>query len=306
MISLPRRLVLLALFGVIVACVAGVLASGQQTRAQVLGALTRSSLDELALLAGVVDDAGQLQREAAMPLEVVAEGGSVWALETVRASVEANPNFSVDASSHILRSEIVEAPGGIAVQLHLWRAGWELREPEPRRARVAPWAAILGGVLGAIAALFSGRLSIGLATSGVLAQLALNFDPLPRGLFPSQTLAQAWASGPLAQRGMAWIRGMGSAELAVLVGLLTVSLILVAFDHRRSRGEVQDLGLGGASLTAGLGFIGALCWLEAASRGALLAACDLRYGAFLGLVAFGGLILAWLPAIRVARDSWRV
>ena len=93
--------------------------------------------------------------------------------------------------------------------------------------------------------------------------------------------------------------------LGVVVALFVASLVLVGFDHRRSRGADEDLGLGDASLTALLGTLGALCWLEVASRGALFAACDVRVGAYFGWLGLAGLILAWLPAIRVAREAWR-
>ena len=68
---------------------------------------------------------------------------------------------------------------------------------------------------------------------------------------------------------------------------------------------MRDLGLGSAGLAALVGSFGALAWIEAASRGSLFAACDVRFGAWSGWLALLGLIVAWLPAIRVAREAWR-
>ena len=305
MTSISRRLVIVGLIGVICACLGGLGAGSQATRDAVLRTMASRSLAELALLSGVSDDSGELQRVAAMEVEVVSDGGAMWALTGVEEAVEASPHFALGNSPHVIRSEFIDERGGVALQLHLWRSGWELREPEPRRARVAPWAAVVGGVVGAIIALFTSRISFGLASAGVIAQIGLALDPLPEHLFPPQGLAAAWASGPLVARCIDWVRNMDLLGLGVVSALLTASVVLVAFDHRRSRGDESDLGLGVASFTAIFGTIGGLCWLEAASRGALFAACDLRFGAYLGLVALLGLILAWLPAIGVARESWR-
>lgn len=305
MISISRALIVTALVGIILACVGGLLADSSATRSAVVRSMAARSLDELAFLAGLTDEDGALQRDAAMPVEVVADGGPTWALTSVEAAVDRSEYFAREPSRHILRSEVIDARGGVALQLHLWRAGWELREPQPRRAHVAAWTAVLGGVLGAIAALYFARLSAGMAVAGLTTQLSLALDPLAPELFPPRRLTEAWASGPLVRWVAEQIGTMGALELGIVFAVLAGSLVLVGFDHRRTRGRDDDLGLGVALLTALLGSVGAIAWFEAAGRASLLAACDLRVGAWAGLLVVLGLILAWLPAIRIARESWR-
>jgi hypothetical protein len=303
--SISRSTLILALVGVIVACLATQLARGTAARQAATHGLAVSALDELALLAGVSDDAGELQRDEPMPVEVISDGGPLWALDSVERAVSGSSYFAVGNSPHLLRTELIDERGGIALQLHLWRGGWELREPEPRRVRVAPAAVVLGGLLGAALSLLTRRLSLGIVAAGVLAQVLLAFDPLPPELFPPQRLFDTWATGPLVGRGLAVIRKLDTLGLALVAAVGAGSLVLVAFDHRRTRGREDALGLGSATLAAVFGTIGGVAWLEAASRGSLLAACDLRFGAWAGWLALLGLILAWVPAIRVAREAWR-
>jgi hypothetical protein len=303
--SISRTRLIVALLGVIVACLATQLARGTAARRAATHGLAVSALDELALLAGVADDAGNLQRTEPMPIEVISDGGPMWVLDSVERAVSSSGYFAVGNSRHLLRSEVIEARGGIALQLHLWREGWELREPEPRRVRVAPAAVVLGGLLGAALSLLTRRLSFGIVAAGVFAQVLLALDPLPPDLFPPQRLLDTWATGPLVGRVLLVIRKLDTLGLAIIAAVGAGSLVLVAFDHRRTSGREGDLGLGPAGLAAVFGTIGGVAWIEAASRGSLFAACDLRFGAWAGWLALLGLIVAWLPAIRVAREAWR-
>lgn len=304
MISISRPLLIAALIGVIVACLGALWSGGQATREAATHGLARRSIDELALLAGVADDRGELPH-GPMSVEVIADGGPLWVLDVVERATERSGSFRVDNSPHLLRAELIDERGGIALQLHLWRGGWELREPQPRRIRIAVWAVVLAGLLGAVAATYSRRISVGLATAGVLAQLLLALDPLPAELFPPQGLLAAWGEGPLFGRLLAGIRAMSNLQVAIAAAVVALCLVLVAFDHKRSRDRADALGLGNAGFAAVLGSFGALAWVEAASRGSLFAACDLRFGAWAGWLAGLGLIVAWLPAIRVAREAWR-
>ncbi|KIG13475.1 hypothetical protein DB30_08041 [Enhygromyxa salina] len=305
MLSISRTLVITALLGVILACLGALWSNGAATRRASTYAMATESLAELSLLAGIADDDGELQRDEPMAVEVISDGGPLWVLGSVEQAVAADPHFEADDSPHLLRAEVIDARGGVALQLHLWRAGWELRVPEPRRVRIAVWAAVVAGIFGAALALFVQRMSVGIAAAGVLAQLFLAIDPLPRELFPPRPLVDEWASGPLFGRVIPFIRGLESLQLGVVAAALAGSLVLVAFDHRRTRGRDDDVGLGSASLTALLGTIGVVAWIEAASRGSLFAACDPRFGGYAGWLALAGLILAWLPAIRVSREAWR-
>lgn len=305
MVSIPRALLVAALLGVIAACLGALWAGGTATREAATYSLARRSIDELALLAGLADDHGKLLRDEPMAVEVIADGGPLWVLDAVERAAEQSPWFTIDASPHLLRSEIIDERGGVALQLHLWRGGWELREPQPYRVRIAAWAAVLAGLLGAVAATYTRKLSIGLASAGVLAQLLLAIDPLPAELFPPQRLLAAWAEGPLFGPLFTKIQAMSTMSMAAASAVVAACLVLVAFDHRRSRGQGGDVGLGSAGLAAVIGSFGALAWIEAASRGSLFAACDLRFGAWSGWLALLGLIVAWLPAIRVAREAWQ-
>ncbi|MFO7565199.1 MAG: hypothetical protein R6X02_21320 [Enhygromyxa sp.] len=305
MVSIPRALLIAALIGVIVACLGALGAQSRATREAAAHGLARRSIDELALLAGLADEQGKLLRDEPMAVEVIADGGPLWVLDVVAQATERSPWFRVGSSPHLLRAELVDERGGVALQLHLWRGGWELREPEPRRVRVAAWAAVIAGLLGAVAATYTQRLALGLVSAGVFAQLLLALDPLPPELFPPQGLLATWSEGPLIGDLIAAIRSMSTLGVALAAAVVAASLMLVAFDHRRSRGQGGDLGLGWAGLAAALGSFGAIAWIEAASRGSLFAACDLRFGAWAGWLAMLGLIVAWLPAIRVAREAWQ-
>lgn len=305
MVALPRTLLIAALLGVIVACLGALWAGGTATREAAAYGLAQRSIDELALLAGLADDRGKLLREEPMAVEVIADGGPLWVIDTVERAAEASPWFTIGASPHLLRAEIIDERGGVALQLHLWRSGWELREPQAHRVRIAAWAAVIAGIVGAVAAVYARRISFGLATAGVLAQVLLALDPLPPELFPPQRLSTAWAEGPLFGPVFAAIRAMSTLHMALAAAVVAACLVLVAFDHRRSRGQGGDVGLGWAGIAALIGSLGAIAWIEAASRGSLFAACDLRFGAWSGHLALLGLIVAWLPAIRVARESWR-
>jgi hypothetical protein len=303
--AISRSLLIVALLGVILACIGSQLARGTATRRAATHTLAAAALDELALLSGVADDAGKLQRDAAMPVEVISDGGPMWVLDSVERAVSGSRYFEVGNSPHLLRTELIDERGGIALQLHLWRGGWELREPEPRRIRIAPASVVLAGLLGAAISLLTRRLSFGIAAAGVLAQVLIAFDPLPRELFPPQPVLDTWASGPLVARMLSPIGQLGTVGLAAVAAIGAGSLVLVAFDHRRTRGREDDVGLGLATVAAVCGTIGGVAWVEAASRGSLFAACDVRFGAWGGALALAGLILAWVPAIRVAREAWR-
>jgi hypothetical protein len=303
--TLSRSLLIMALVGVVLACLGSQLARGTATRRAATHTLAVAQLDELALLAGLADDAGELQRDEPMPVEVISDGGPLWGLDSVDRAVSGSRYFAIGNSPHLLRTELIDERGGIALQLHLWRGGWELREPQPRRIRVAPAAVVLAGLLGAAVSLLTRRLSFGIAAAGVLAQLLIAIDPLPSDLFAPQPVLDTWASGPLVARMLAGIRQLGTLGLAGVTAIGAGSLVLVAFDHRRTRGREDDVGLGLATLAAVCGTIGGVAWIEAASRGSLFAACDVRFGAWGGALALVGLLLAWVPAIRVAREAWR-
>lgn len=301
MVSVPRSVLLTALVGVILACVGALWAGGEATRRLAVERAGGEALDELALLANLSAEDGRLLRDEPLAVEVIQDGGPLWVREAIVAAVETNAYFEEASSSHLLRVEVIDVSAGVGLQLHLWRAGWELRVPEPRRIRVAPWAPVIAAVLGALAAVLSRRVSVGLGVAGVGAQLLLGVDRLPRELFPPRPLLETWSEGPLIRRALELVDNLGSGGLAVAAGVLTVSVVLVAFDHRRSKQREDSLSLGAALLAAGLISVGLLGWVEAASRASLFTA--LRHGA--GWLALVGLGLAWWPAVRLAWEERR-
>ncbi|EDM77029.1 hypothetical protein PPSIR1_16050 [Plesiocystis pacifica SIR-1] len=298
MISLPRNVALIGVLGLLIAVIASVWAGGERTRAVAVGAMAEDALVELGLLAGVRDDAGALQREEPMAVEVIQDGGPMWVREVVEEAVGEDPAFAVGNSPHLMRVEVVDGRGGVALALHLWRAGWDLRVPEPRRIRVAPWAAVLGAVLGAFAGVFTRRGSVALLCAGLLAQIALGLAPISTAVFPPQTLVEAWGSSPLARRIVELAQTMTTTHQAIAAAFVALCLVLVAFDHRSSKEREDALDLGSAGLVAIASTVGVVAWIEAASRSSLLA--SLHHGA--GWVTFLGLGMLAVPVVYLARQ----
>ncbi|GEM_PF-2217560 len=296
MTSVPRSAVFGALFGVVLACLAALWAAGPSTRELGVEAVAEDALDDLALLASLRDERGQPLRGEPMAVEVIQDGGPMWVREAVIEAVEASPDFAVGNSPHLLRVEVIDERAGVALQLHLWRAGWDLRMPEPRQVQIAPWAAVVGMILGALAGVFARRVSVTLVVGGVCAQLLLALDPLPEALFPPKSMVATWTEGPLLRRVLGAIDAMSSVHLAMAAAVVAASLVLVAFDHRNSRERDDSVDLGSVSLAALLGSVGSLAWLEAASRGSLLTAL----GHPAGWLALLGLALACGPVVWVS------
>lgn len=294
------RMLVIALVGALLACLALAWLGGEATREVALERMAERELDELALLAGVVDDQGQPLRDEPLPVEVVQDAGSLWIAPAVERAVDASGSFVTGKSPHLLRVEVIEDPRAIALQLHLWRAGWQLRTPEPLRVRTSPWMLVVAGLLGAAAALLVRRVSLGLACAGLLAQILLALIAPPAELFAPRSLVDEWRQGPLFGRLVPAIDAMTPIELAIAAALVCLCLILVAFDHRRSRAREGALDLGSATLFATLGAIGLIGLIEAALRSSFVAAL----GHWPGLLALFGVALAWLPALALAREQW--
>jgi hypothetical protein len=298
---LPRSLLLVALIGTLLSCLALPWLAGPATREAALAGMTDRSLDELALLAGLRDDEGRLLRDEPFVVEVVQEGGSLWIAPTVERVVDDSEWFTTGNSPHLLKVEVVEDPRALALQLHLWRAGWDLRMPEPLRVRTTPWMIVVAGLLGAVAAVLVRRVSLGLAVAGVLAQLLLVTIAPPPELFAPQTTWVEWQTGPLLGRLLPWITSMSPLELAIAFALIALCLVLVAFDHRRSRANPDELDLLGAGVLSLFGTVGLLGLVEAMFRSGFMASLT----GVAGVLALLGLVLAWVPALARARERWQ-
>lgn len=298
----PASLLVAALFGMLLACATLPWLAGPATSEAALAELAGRSLDELALLAGLRDDQGELLRAEPFAVEVVQDGGSLWITPAIERAVDESAWFATGNSPHLLRVEVVEDPRALALQLHLWRAGWELRSPEPLRVRTTPWMIVIAGLIGAATTLLFRRASVGLALAGVLAQLLLATVIPPRDLFAPQRLWAEWEQGPLFGRLLPWIDTMTPLHLTIAVTLISACLILVGFDHRRSKSSADGSSLASVSVLAVLGTLGLLGLIEAVFRSGF--AASLSQAA--GLLALAGVVLAWLPALARVREQWVV
>src|SRR5687767_9255110 len=102
----PRGLLVMALIGSLLACLALPWLSGPATREAALAQLAGRSLDELALLASLRDDEGRLLRDDPFVVEVVQDGGSLWIGPAIEGAVDASEWFATGNSPHLLRVEV--------------------------------------------------------------------------------------------------------------------------------------------------------------------------------------------------------
>lgn len=301
-VVIPRGQLVVGVLGLVLACVALVWLASQAMRERALERLAARELDELALLAGVVDDAGVRQRDEPLVVEVVQDGGSLWIAPAVARAVDASGDFATGNSRHLLRVEVLEHPRALALQLNLWRAGWQLRVPEPLRVRTSPWVVVVALALAACVAPLVRRISLALALAGVVAQVLLVLVAPPPDLFAPLTLAEEWRRGPLFGWLVPALERLTPLQLAIAVAIVALCLVLVGFDHRRSRAGDDALDLASASLFALLGALGLVALLEAALRSSFAAALV----HWSGMLALLGLLLAWLPALAQAHQRWQM
>ncbi|MCA9655767.1 MAG: hypothetical protein H6712_08235 [Myxococcales bacterium] len=248
---------------------------------------------DLASLRGTEGSAGPT---ATMPVTVIPEGGPGWLGAAAEAAVEADPVFT-SGEPHLLRVDLVEHARCYGVRSQLWRQGWSLRAPDPLWVTPAPWVALLSLLAGAGWAGLRRRLAGGLALAGVLAQLLVLALPWPPG-FARPSLQDRWHDGPLGHAVVELARALPDASVAIGAGVVTLCLVLMIFDHRRSSEA------GGGVVAAGmLGVLGALAWLEAALRVGLVPWVAQPAG-WLALVGAAGL-WAWAGRRRSALERER-
>jgi hypothetical protein len=256
-----RRLALGAVLAVL-AALAGLWATDEVAVARgVLRSALARDLDRIAALAGLREE----DERAVMPVTVTQEGGPTWIVEEAEAAIDADPVFT-RGEPHLLRIEVIEHERAIyGIRGQLWRQGWSLRAPEPLWVTPAPWIVLASALAGAA---WAGRrrrgLAGGLALAGLVAQLLLWVRPWPAG-FVRPSLVGSWREGPLGHGVVALARGLPEASVAVGAGVVTLCVVLMIFDHRRSPGE------GGRLVAAGLlGTGGLLAFVEASLRAGLL------------------------------------
>ena len=212
----------------------------------------------------------------------------MWIGASLEDVVARDDAFEAADGPHQLVAEVAGAERALGIRLSLQRRGWTIRSPEPVRLRLAPWIATVAGVLGALSLRWFRRVGAGLLVAGVLAQALLASVPWPPPVRGPE-LFEGWTSGPLGL----WVRDAALAlpdnAVAIGAGLVALCLMLVAFDHRRSRRK------GGTLLASGLmGAMGLVAWIEVAWRVGAGAAVWTGWGAA-SLLALVGL---WWAARR--------
>lgn len=259
---------------------------GELARAGV-GQMAAADLRVLGLRSGLTDAHGRSHGDP-LPVFVQQEGGPLWVTEAVTDAARRTDWLRLDARSHHrLHAEVVHTSAAWALRLSLWRHGWSLRSPVSQRMHLAPWVATASAVAGAIAALARKRFGVGLAVAGALAQLLVL--ALPRLPVGEVGVRASIVEGPLAQIVIALAGGMEDAAVTIGIAVVVACLVLIALDHRRSRGR------GGVRLGLGLlGVVGGVAWLEAGARSGLLAYATTTIGA-LGLAGLLGL-WGWVSA----------
>lgn len=296
-----RRNVRLLLVAGVLSLLASIFAGGEATRKSAMEGLATRSLAELSFLAGVRGQDGERLRSEPLEVQVVLEGGEWWIRDAVVDAVDASPDFDTGDSQHLLRIETVQAQSVIALQLRLWRQGWDLRTPDTMRVRVAPWAGVFAGVLGAVLGFFVWRVGAGLLVAGLMAQAMVAGLPWPAETIPPVSWSDEVLTGPLLGTAIGATRALPSWGMPAAIAVIVFCVVLIAFDHRHSKGRKDSLPITSVASMTLLAGGGGLLWVEAATRAGLWSAMDSIPGAFAVLA----LALAWVPAIRRARERLR-
>ena len=229
-----------------------------------------------------------------LPVRVNQEGGPLWVRGAVEDAVGSDPAVRLsDDGLGIVRVEVVADDTHLAMRGSLFRQGWNLRSEQPLRMRVLPWIPMLALAVGLGVMALTRRMGVGLAVAGASAQL---LDWLVA--WPEAFVAVPWSAqvrdGPLGAGVIELALALPDAGVAVGAGVVTLCMVLVAFDHRRSSGK------GGALLAAGLaGVLGLVVWLEAAAR------CGMAgwIGTAAGAASILAMALAWGQQGRTLRRA---
>ncbi len=244
----------------------------------------------LAHLGGLQGSDGEVGRP--LRISVNQEGGPLWVTPAVEAAAQAHPAFEVVGDGvGTIRVEVIADDAHLALRGGLYRQGWNLRTEYPARIRVLPWIGMLSLGLGLAIAFGTRRLGWGLLSAGLLAQGLASALAWPAEV-PEVPWAEAVRDGPLGRAVIDLALSLPDSAVAIGAGIVTLCLVLVGFDHRRSSGQ------GGALLVAGtLGAVGLVAWVEAAARVGVIA--------WMGTTPGVGSILAMALAWGVGRRTLR-
>ena len=246
------------------------------------------ALRELGILAGLRDGRGQMSVEHPLPVTLVQEGGPMWLSPALADAARHDPAFDPVDGPHVLQAEVVGTKGRLAARLELTRQGWSLQMPQPIRVRISPWILALTGVLGALSLRWLRRIGPALLVAGGLGQAVLaaveHWQPFPAPLRPQGPL-EAMQDGVAAQLARVFADALPDTAPALGAGVVALCVVLIVFDHRRSRARSPAL-----LLHATAGIVGTLAFLEVALRtGADGAVCTLW-----GVVSSACLIGLWM------------
>lgn len=250
-------------------------------------------VEQLVRLAALDSEDGVDPRRR-LPVRVNQEGGPLWVTPAVEAAVTEQPSLVLaDDGVGIVRMEVLSDETHLALRGGLFRQGWSLRSEHPIQVRIKPWIPMLALALGLVVMTLSRRMGVGFAVAGVAAQL---LDVAVA--WPTEFIGIPWRSqvrdGPIGSAVIDLALGLPDTAVAVGAGVVTLCMVLVAFDHRRSSGK------GGAMLAAGLlGVLGIMIWAEAAAR------CGMGpwIGTAAGAASILAMALAWGQQGRTLRRS---
>ncbi len=281
------------------AALAGTLAhlSGDEAaRARALRRASVPALDELAMSAGMLGDDWQLRIPEPLAVQTVQGGGPGWMRESIASELPQSRAFREGGSPHLLRIEGVDAERGFATQLRLWRAGWDLRLPQPVRRRMQPgtFGAAVG--VGACVWAASRRLAWGVLVAGLASVLALALFALELPVPGAKGLMDELAHAPFWVGLSALFTANEQLSTSLIFALVAFCLVLAYFDHRRSRDDASSLTLPRTFFDALALGAGGLLLVETALRSGWWDALSSLWGGLGALALVGACVAARFAA----------
>ncbi len=213
-------------------------------------------LIELARLAGLE---GGDDRRSPVPVRLDFEGDP-WGEAVVAQAIGDSGVFELRPGPHALVAQFIDGGSALAVQIALERRGWSIRAPQPTRRRVLPAGAAIAAAAGAAAWLRRRSALLGWWIAAVGVQLIAAAWPWPLG-FPRPSVDDDILGGPVMTVLRSLANDMRQFEVAIAAGVLALCVVLIAFDHRRSRSQGFMPAIRGL-----LGVVGAIVFVEGAAR----------------------------------------
>lgn len=248
----------------------------------------RIELRRLATLAGIRSEQGDLAR--AIEVRVEQDGDPSWVHEGVAGAIDDEPSFRPGAGPHRLRVSAVGQERGATVQLALERQGWRLRLPQPVEVQCRPALVVLAILVGLMVHGVAPWPGLGALAAGLVAQIGAGSG------------VAAWREG-MAYQHLAQVLAVDSVWVdRIGVGVTVLSLLLVAFDVRRSARRSSNARKAGRRALMGgvLTAVGSVAWLEAACRIGGPGFARSTWGVIVAVLLAG----AWAGMVNA--ESWRL